>query len=133
MHKRGRCCSNSFMRCQSRKVRPRTEGAHYASLTQVEDFASWAKGVQAKQAKLKPHDVPAFTSTDFLSKLDDVRLAFAKVKNKKKPKPPPAPAPAANGARCSLSEWAKVMVFTELDERVKLPRLKESELLDCCP
>jgi len=48
---------------------------------------------------LKPHDVPVFTSLDFLAKLDDVRLAFAKVKNKKKPKPkpPPAPAPAANG------------------------------------
>jgi len=65
----------------------------------VEDFATWAKNQVAKQAKLKPHDVPVFTSLDFLAKLDDVRLAFAKVKNKKKPKPkpPPAPAPAANG------------------------------------
>ena len=64
---------------------------------QVDDFATWAKNQAAKQAKLKPHDVPVFTSSDFLAKLDDVRLAFAKVKNKKKPKPPPAPAPAANG------------------------------------
>ena len=64
---------------------------------QVEDFATWAKTQVAKQAKLKPHDVPVFTSADFLAKLDDVRLAFAKVKNKKKPKPPPAPAPAVNG------------------------------------
>ncbi len=64
---------------------------------QVEDFATWSKNQVAKQAKLKPHDVPSFTSSDFLAKLDDVRLAFAIVKNKKKPKPPPAPAPAANG------------------------------------
>ena len=80
---------------------------HLGSSLQVEDFASWAKGVQAKQAKLKPHDAPAFTSADFLAKLDDVRLAFATVKNKKKPKPLPAPAPAANGAHM-FSEWTRV-------------------------
>ena len=70
---------------------------HMMLTAQVEEFATWAKNQVAKQAKLKPHDVPVFTSADFLAKLDDVRLAFAKVKNKKKPKPPPAPAPAVNG------------------------------------
>ena len=65
-------------------------------LLQVEDFGVWSDGMLTKQAKTKPEDAPAYTSADYLAKLDAVRAAFTEMRNSKRPKPPPILA-AKNG------------------------------------
>lgn len=63
---------------------------------QVKEFQKWFMGQQAAQAKMKPHEEPAYKAADASARLDALRKAFAKLKNRKKPKPPPPPAAAGN-------------------------------------
>lgn len=54
------------------------------TLLQVKEFQKWFAGQQAAQAKCKPHEEPAYKSADAGSRLDELRKAFAKLKNRKK-------------------------------------------------
>ena len=53
-------------------------------MTQVKTFQKWFAEQQAAQAKRKPHEEPAYKSEAAGTRLDELRKAFAVLKNRKK-------------------------------------------------
>jgi hypothetical protein len=51
---------------------------------QVKEFQKWFGEQQAAQAKRKPHEEPAYKSAVAGARLDELRKAFAALKNRKK-------------------------------------------------
>lgn len=53
-------------------------------MLQVKAFEKWFAEQQAAQAKRKPHEEPAYKSEAAGARLDELRKAFAVLKNRKK-------------------------------------------------
>lgn len=66
-------------------------------LAAVAELDAWLAQREAAQAKVAPHEAPAFTSDDVAERAKAVDAAFQKLKRKPAPKPP-KPATNASGA-----------------------------------
>jgi hypothetical protein len=68
-----------------RRVRRGFEGyAVLVTVLQVKEFQKWFAEQQAAQAKRKPHEEPSYKSAVASARLDDLRKAFATLKNRRK-------------------------------------------------
>jgi hypothetical protein len=65
-----------------------TEEERNGVLEKVEEARNWLEDMEKKQSKKKPHEDPAFLSTDVPGKLLEAEKMIVRLSRKPKPKPP---------------------------------------------